>query len=46
MSLGYVIDCLVSGELDRKYYINLCENEFKRIYYGGDYHTGSPDMKV
>ena len=46
MSLGYVIDCLVRNELDTKYYVNLWENELKRIYYGGDYHTGSPDLKV
>ena len=46
MSLGYVIDCLVSNGLDIKYYINLWENELKRIYYGGDYHTGSLDPKV
>ena len=42
MSLGYVIDCLVSDELDTNYYVNIWENEFKGIYYGGDYHTGSP----
>ena len=46
MSLGYVIDCLVSDELDTKYNVNLWENEFKRIYYGGDYHTGNLDPKV
>ena len=45
MSLGYVIDCLVSDELDIKYYINLCKNELTRIYYGGDYHTGSPGQR-
>ena len=41
MSLGYVIDCLVSDELDTNYYVNIWENELKGIYYGGDYHTGS-----
>ena len=46
MSLGYVIDCLVRDELDIKYYIFLGENELKRIYYGGDYHIGSPNPKV
>ena len=46
MSLGYVIDCLVRDELDIKYYVNLWENELKRIYYGGDYHTSSLDPKV
>ena len=46
MSLGYVIVCLVRDELDVKYYVNLWENELKRIYYGGDYHIGSLDLKV
>ena len=46
MSLGYVIDCLVRDKLDVKYYVNLWENELKGIYYGGDYHTDSPDPKV
>ena len=46
MSLGYVIDCLVRNELDIKYYVSLWENEFKRIYYGGDYHMDSPNPKV
>ena len=46
MSLGYVIDCLVRDELDIKYYINLWENELKKIYYGADYHMGSLDPKV
>ena len=46
MSLGYVTACLVRDELDVKYYVNLWENELKRIYYGGDYHMGSPDPKV
>ena len=46
MSLGYVIDCLVSDELDIKYYVSLWKNESKEIYYGGDYHTSSPDLKV
>ena len=46
MSLGYVIDCLVRDELDVKFYVNLWENELKRIYYGGDYHTGRPNPKV
>ena len=46
MSLGYVIACLVRDELDVKHYVNLWENELKRIYYGGDYHTASPDPKV
>ena len=46
MSLGYVTTCLVRDELDVKYYVNLRENELKRIYYGGDYHTRSPDPKV
>ena len=38
--------CLVRDELDVKYYVNLWENELKRIYYGGDYHMGSLDLKV
>ena len=46
MSLGYVINCLLSDELDIKYDVNLWENELKEIYYGGDYHTGSLDPKV
>ena len=46
MSLGYVTVCLVRDELDVKYYVNLWENELKRIYYGGDYHAGSRDPKV
>ena len=46
MSLGCVIDCLVRDELDVNYYISLRENELKRIYYGGDYHTSSPNPKV
>ena len=46
MSLVYVIVCLVRDELDVKYYVNLWENELKGIYYGGDYHTGSPNLKV
>ena len=46
LSLGYVTVCLVRVELDVKYYVNLKENEIKRIHYGGDYHTGSPDPKV
>ena len=46
MSLGYVIDCLVSDELDISYYVNIWENELKGIYYGGDYHTSSPNPKV
>ena len=41
LSLGYVTVCLVRVELDVKYYVNLKENELKRIHYGGDYHTGS-----
>ena len=46
MSLGYMIDCLVSDELDIKYFVNLWENELKRVYYGGDYHTSRLDLKV
>ena len=46
MSLGYVAVCLVRDELDVKYYVNLWENELKGIYYGGDYHTNSPNPKV
>ena len=46
LSLGYVIACLVRDERDVKYYVNLWENEFKRIYYDGDYHMGSPNPKV
>ena len=46
LSLGYVTVCLVRDELDVKYYVNLWENELKRIYYGGDYHTDSPKPKV
>ena len=46
MSLGYVTICLVRDELDVKYYVNLWENELKRVYYGGDYHTGNPNLKV
>ena len=46
MSLGYVTVCLVRDELDVKYYVNLWENELKRTNYGGDYHTGSTDLKV
>ena len=46
MNLGYVTVCLVRDELDVKYYVNLWENELKRIYYGGDYHTSSPNPKV
>ena len=46
MSLGYVTICLVRDELDVKYYVNLWENELKRICYGGDYHMGSPNPKV
>ena len=45
MSLGYVTVCLVRDELDVKYYVNLWENELKRIYYGGDYHTGIPSKR-
>ena len=45
-NLGYVTICLVKDELYVKYYVNLRENELKRIYYGGDYHTSSPDLKV
>ena len=45
MSLGYVIDCLVSDELDTNYYVNIWENKLKGIYYGGDYHTGSPHWR-
>ena len=45
MSLGYVTICLVRDELDVKYYVNLWENELKRIYYGGDYHMGSPGQR-
>ena len=41
MSLGYVIDCLVSDELDTNYYVNIWKNEFKGIYYDVVYHTGS-----
>ena len=39
LSLGYVAVCLVRDELDVKYYVNLWEDELKRIYYSGDYHT-------
>ena len=46
LSLGYVIVFLVRDELDVKYYVKLWKNELKRIYYGGDYHTGSLDPKV
>ena len=46
MSLGYVIDCLVSDEIDTNYYVNIWENDLKGIYYGGEYHTGSLDLKV
>ena len=46
MSFGYVIDCLVSDELDTNYYVNIWENELKITYYGGDYHTGSLDLEV
>ena len=46
MSLGYVIVCLVRDELDAKYYVSLWENELKGIYYGRDYHMGSPNPKV
>ena len=46
MNLEYVIACLVRDELDVKYYVNLWENELKRMYYGGDYHTNSPNLKV
>ena len=46
LSPGYVIVCLVRDELDVKYYVNLWENELKIIYYGGDYHRGSPNPKV
>ena len=46
MSLGYVINCLVSDELDTNYYVNIWENELKGIYYGGDYHMGSLVSKV
>ena len=45
MSLGYVIECLVSDELDTNYYVNIWENELKGIYYGGDYHTNSPSQR-
>ena len=46
VSLGNVIACLARDKLEVKYYVNLWENELKRIYYGGDYYTGSPDSKV
>ena len=46
MSLGYVTNCLVRDELDVKYYVNLWENELKRIYYGGVYHMGILEPKV
>ena len=46
MSLGYVTDCLVRDELDEKVVCKLWENELKRIYYGGNYHTGNLDLKV
>ena len=46
LSLSYVTLCLVRDELDVKYYVKLWENEFKKIYYGGDYHTSSPSPKV
>ena len=46
LSLGYVTVCLARDELDVKYYVNLWENELKRKYYGGDYHTSSPDPEV
>ena len=46
LNLGYVAICLVRDELDVKYYVNLWENELKGIYYRGDYHMGSPDLKV
>ena len=42
LSLGYVFVCLVRDELVVKYYVNLWENELKRVYYGGDYHMGGP----
>ena len=46
MSFGYVTVSLVRDELDVKYYVNLWENELKRILCGGDYHTRSLDSKV
>ena len=46
MSLGYVTICLVKDELDVKYHVYLWKNELKGIYYGGDYHTSSLDLKV
>ena len=45
LSLVYVTLCLARDKLDVKYYVNLWENELKGIYYGEDYHTGSPDAK-
>ena len=35
MSLGYVTVCLVRDELDVKYYVNLWENELKRLGTSG-----------
>ena len=46
LSLGYVIACLARDKLEVKYYVNLWENELKKIYFGGDYHMGIPDPKV